>query len=318
MVHTGDVVEVNTIEELRELNGKSAALNAALIPEISRILGVEEGKIGEMTVLKKGMTNCSVGFQCEGQRCIVRIPGDGTDRLIDRKREEAVYEAVAGYAIADDVIYYDPDTGIKISKFLDHVRPCDPYDEYDVKRCMEKLRKIHDAHLSVAHQFDLFETIDHYEALWGDSTSLYSDYRETKKHVLDLREYIDAQEKDCCLTHIDPVAENFLINTNGADIRLIDWEYAAMQDPHLDIAMFCLHAMYNRQQVDALISAYFPEGCSNAIRLKIYCYIAAGGLLWSNWCEYQCRSGTEFGAYSLRQYRYAKEYYRIVQSEWNK
>ena len=51
---------------------------------------------------------------------------------------------------------------------------------------------------------------------------------------------------------------------------------------------------------------------------KIYCYIAACGLLWSNWCEYKRNLGVEFGEYSLRQYRYAKDYYRIVQDELKK
>lgn len=64
--------------------------------------------------------------------------------------------------------------------------------------------------------------------------------------------------------------------------------------------------------------AYFTEGCSDETRTKIYCYIAACGLLWSNWCEYKRNLGVEFGEYSLRQYRYAKDYYRIVQEELKK
>ena len=90
-----------------------------------------------------------------------------------------------------------------------------------------------------------------------------------------------------------------------------------MQDPHLDIAMFCIYSLYNKEQVDQLISLYFTEGCPDAIRIKIYCYIASAGLLWSNWCEYKSHLGVDFGEYSLRQYRYAKEYYRIVQNELN-
>ena len=57
---------------------------------------------------------------------------------------------------------------------------------------------------------------------------------------------------------------------------------------------------------------------SDETRIKIYCYIAACGLLWSNWCEYKRNLGVEFGEYSLRQYRYAKDYYRIVQEELKK
>ena len=88
-----------------------------------------------------------------------------------------------------------------------------------------------------------------------------------------------------------------------------------MQDPHVDIAMFCIYALYDRAQADHLIDLYFENACSRENRIKIYCYIACCGLLWSNWCEYKRQLGVEFGEYSLRQYRYAKDYYRIVQEE---
>ena len=37
--------------------------------------------------------------------------------------------------------------------------------------------------------------------------------------------------------------------------------------------------------------------------------------LWSNWCEFKRHQGVEFGEYSLRQYRYGKEYYRYFMKE---
>ena len=85
-----------------------------------------------------------------------------------------------------------------------------------------------------------------------------------------------------------------------------------MQDPHVDIAMFCLYAMYDREEIDRLIDLYFENQCPEEIRTKIYCYMAVCGLLWSNWCEYKRNLGVEFGAYSLKQYRYAKDYYKLA------
>ena len=124
-------------------------------------------------------------------------------------------------------------------------------------------------------------------------------------------------DKDWCLTHIDAVPDNFLfVEQDGKEeIRLIDWEYAGMQDPHVDIAMFCIYSLYDRKEIDKLIDIYFEGNCSRDVRIKIYCYIAACGLLWSNWCEYKRNLGVEFGEYSLRQYRYAKDYYKIVMEE---
>ena len=75
------------------------------------------------------------------------------------------------------------------------------------------------------------------------------------------------------------------------------------------------YQMYKKEQVDHLIDLDFEGNCDDRTRIKIYCYIAVCGLLWSNWCEYKRKLGVEFGEYSLRQYRYAKDYYKIVQQE---
>ena len=111
------------------------------------------------------------------------------------------------------------------------------------------------------------------------------------------------------------VPDNFLfcIGPDGREqLQLTDWEYAGMQDPHVDIAMFCIYSLYDRAQADRLIDIYFEGACPEETRVKIYCYIAACGLLWSNWCEYKRSLGVEFGEYALRQYRYAKDYYKLV------
>ena len=80
----------------------------------------------------------------------------------------------------------------------------------------------------------------------------------------------------------------------------------------MDIAMFCIYSLYSKRQCDQLIDIYFENSCSKATRAKIYCYIAICGLLWSNWCEYKRKLGVEFGEYSLRQYRFAKDYYKYA------
>ena len=175
----------------------------------------------------------------------------------------------------------------------------------DVKKCMKRLHAFHDLKLKVNHEFDIFGQMEFYETLWEGMPSVYKDYEKTKANVLSLKSYIDAHAGEKVLTHIDAVPDNFLfVEKDGKEeIRLIDWEYAGMQDPHVDVAMFCIYSLYNKRQVDRLIAAYFTEGCSDETRIKIYCYIAACGLLWSNWCEYKRNLGVEFGEYSLRQYR---------------
>ena len=313
VVPEGQVVEINTYEQLRELDGNSDQLQNDAIGTICRVFDASPRDITHITVLKKGMTNRSFLFTCRGKQYIMRIPGEGTDRLIDRRQEAAVYGAIRDLSLCDDVYYIDPANGYKITAFLENARVCDPENPSDVRRCMAFLRKFHERRLHVGHSFDIFGQIEFYEQLWKGNPSVYADYRRTKEQILSLRPYLEAHAGEKVLTHIDAVPDNFLLT--GDDIRLIDWEYAGEQDPHVDIAMFAIYALYDRAQIDTLIDAYFPEGCPGETRLKIYCYVAACGLLWSNWCEYKRQLGVEFGEYSLRQYRYAKDFYRIFRAE---
>lgn len=320
VVHSADVVEINTYEQLREIDSDSNQLKTDAIRLICKALCAKPEEVTDITVLKKGMTNRSFLFTCKDKKYIMRIPGEGTDQLINRRQEAAVYHAIADKNICDDIAYINPENGYKITEFLEGARVCDPTDYEDVKKCMSRLRDFHALKLKVAHEFDIFGQMEFYETLWDGTPSVYKDYEKTKANVWSLKPYIDAHAGEKILTHIDAVPDNFLfVQKNGKEeIRLIDWEYAGMQDPHVDIAMFCIYSLYNKRQVERLIAAYFTDGCDDATRIKIYCYIAACGLLWSNWCEYKRNLGVEFGEYSLRQYRYAKDYYRIVQDELKK
>ena len=316
VVHSSDAVEINTYEQLRELDSHSNQLKSDAIRTIAEALDCREQDVKEITVLKKGMTNRSFLFSVNGTKYIMRIPGEGTDQLINRKQEAEVFRTIRGLGLCDDPVYINPDNGYKITRYLEGVRACDSESLPDLSRCMEKLRRFHKMKLTVPHTFDIFGQIEFYESLWEGNPSVYRDYTKTKENALSLRSYIDQQEKDWCLTHIDAVPDNFLFYTpegsKDEQLQLTDWEYSGMQDPHVDIAMFCIYSLYDKQQCDRLIDLYFSHSCPDAARAKIYCYIAVCGLLWSNWCEYKRKLGVEFGEYSLRQYRFAKDFYRYA------
>ena len=318
LVEPSKVIEINTYEQLRELDENSNQLKTDAIEVAGNALNVSSNCITNISILKKGMTNRSFLFDCNHEKYIMRIPGEGTDHLINRYEEAKVYEVIRGKKICDDPIYINPENGYKITRFLNNVRVCEHMHPDDLKICMKKLREFHEMDLEVEHEFDIFSKIEFYESLWGGEPSVYRDYQKTKEKILSLRTYIENQEKKRTLTHIDAVPDNFLFyqtEEGTEDVQLTDWEYAGMQDPHVDIAMFCIYSLYDREQIDRLISFYFTEGCEDHVRIKIYAYIAVCGLLWSNWCEYKRNLGVEFGEYSLRQYRYAKDYYKIVQEE---
>ena len=321
VVHSTDFVEIDTYEQLREIDSESNQLKTDAIQIIKDVLKAGPEDIINIRALKKGMTNRSFLFECQNKKYIMRIPGAGTDKLINRTNETAVYRAIDHKNICENLLYINPRNGYKITEFLEGARECDATNELDLRHCMEKLRAFHELELHVDHDFDIIGQIEFYESLWNERPSIYSDYKDVKKKVLSLSNFVNKHIDKRVLTHIDAVPDNFLFvkHVNGnEEVYLIDWEYAGMQDPHVDIAMFCIYALYDRDQVDKLIDLYFVEGCPNYIRIKIYCYIAQCGLLWSNWCEYKSQLGVEFGEYSTKQYEFAKEYYSIVCDELQK
>lgn len=311
-MNRGEFYDVNSFEDLRQADPDSPDLMNGNIRAILSAFGANLRQISDVRIMKKGMTNRSFLFTYKNKDYIMRVPGEGTESLINRKQEFAVYQAIKDFHISDDVRYMDPETGIKITEYLPGAHNCDPNNLIEVQKCMGFLKAFHKKGLSVPFRFDIFEQIEYYESLWNGTPSAYSDYVETKASVLSLKPFVAKLPKRECLTHIDAVPDNFLIGGDGS-IRLIDWEYAANQDPHVDLAMFSVYAGYERKEIDQLIDFYFQdEPCDEQTRLKIYAYVAMCGLLWSNWCEYKQQLGIEFGEYSLNQYRYAKDYSRLV------
>lgn len=309
MVSLDQVVEINSYMDLREIDSESDHLNSSVLAYIAEALKCKVEDISHIYVMKKGMTNRSFQFSVGEKKYIMRLPGEGTEHLINRYGESAAYEAMKGLSITDRVVALHPEKGYKITEFWENTRECDPRNWQEVSQCMAYLKAFHEKQLEVPHTFDLFGNILFYESLWTRKT-LYKDYEKVKEEVFSLKGYVDRHAGQYVLSHIDAVPDNFLFTEEG--IRLIDWEYAGMQDPHVDIAMFAIYALYEKEDVDRLIQTYFGEEPDHKVAIKIYAYIAICGLLWSNWCEYKRMLGVEFGEYSLKQYRYAKDYAKVV------
>lgn len=281
---------------------------------IAPIFNVDYNGIDNLQPLKKGMTNHSYIFSIQNKKYILRIPGEGTDCLINREEEAEVYKIIKDKNLCDNIIFFDPQNGYKITEFIEGARNCNPFDANDIKKAMSFLRSFHKLNLQVNSFFDIFEKINYYESLWNGQASEYHDYKITKENVFKLKSFIDKADKQYALTHIDAVPDNFIFAETDTESKtyLIDWEYAAMQDPDVDIAMFCIYSLYDKVHVDELIDVYYQDSCPDETRIKIYCYIASCGLLWSNWCEYKKSLGVSFDEYAHMQYKYAQDYFNIV------
>ena len=125
---------------------------------------------------------------------------------------------------------------------------------------------------------------------------------------------LDRLNRPQVLSHIDSVCDNFLFLTDG-DVRLIDWEYAGMCDPIIDVSMSAIYSYYNENEASTLLHIYLGREATPEEKFVYDAYIALGGFLWCLWAVYKSSIGEEFGEYTILMYRYAKEYYKRIMED---
>ena len=304
------VYEFENLEELRLFDPKyqTNSDNQAM-KLVSEVFDVPESEIRNIRCLKSGMTNKSFLFQLHGRNYICRIPGPGTELLINRRQEEAAYQAVKTLNITEHLFYLNGETGYKIAEYYDDVRNADPKNQEDMKQCMKMLKRLHQSGLEVSHSFDIRERISFYLGLCRGRTGiLFEDFDNVYLHMVELLDWLDTLNRPKVLSHIDGNVDNFLFSGDGT-VRLIDWEYAGMCDPLIDIAMCSIYSYYSEDELKQLMELYFDRPPIMPEQKVIYAYVALGGFLWSLWAIYKSTLGEEFGEYTIIMYRYAKKYH---------
>lgn len=310
---TDQVYEFENLEELRKFDKKyQTQSNNKAMELIAEVFQTEESDIQDIRCLKSGMTNKSFLFQLNNRHYICRIPGPGTELLINRTQESNVYKTIQPLGISEKIIYMDGKNGYKIAEYYEGARNACADNKEDIEACMEILRRLHRSGLVVDHEFDIWERILFYEQLcMSHGGPLFEDYNKVREQMLELVSRLNELGREKTLAHIDSNVDNFLILPDG-QVRLIDWEYSGMCDPLADLGMCAIYSYYKEDEVEQLMNIYFGRPAEKEERLTVYCYIALGGFLWALWAVYKSSLGEEFGDYTLIMYRYAKRYYEKI------
>ena len=217
---------------------------------------------------------------------------------------------VAGLGITEKIIYFDGDTGYKIAEYYDGANNADPRNWEQMEKCMAIVRRLQNSGLTVEHSFDMRERIDFYEDLCRRHRDIpFEDYGKVHGWMTELMDRLDSMGRRKVLSHLDDNGDNFLMLEDGG-VRLIDWEYAGMCDPLVDVAMCAIYSYYTDEETERLIRVYLEREPSLDERYSVYAHMALGGFLWSLWAVYKASLGEEFGEYTIIMYRYAKHFYK--------
>lgn len=259
------------------------------------------------TPMDKGMTNDSYIFYCRGKKYIYRLAGQGSDVLVDRHREYANYLALDGKNISDKVIYHNAFTGTKISEFIEDSSNLNEKDPEQLEQALIAIRHLHNCGIKTEHSFDLKERINYYEVTClSREVVLFASYPKHKANMMILLDKIKTLNVPTCFCHIDFIPDNCMLK--DGKVILIDWEYSGMQDPLIDLAMFCISTSFDKVKCDKLLEQYLQRKPTTQEFFRLYTYIAAGGLTWSLWSEYKASQGEIFEGYTDQVYNLCKKY----------
>ena len=234
-----------------------------------------------------GMTNHSYKVTLKnGEELLVRIPGEGTEEMINRQDEYKSTELACRLKIDSELLYFGDD-GTKVMKFIHDPQPMDEevmQRPENLKQAAEIFRTLHTCGEDTGVRFEVFEMADLYEKIIRDGgVAFYDDYEEVKQTVMDIKAEVDRDgEAPRVPCHNDSLTGNWVLDGNGK-LYLIDWEYSGMNEAMWDLSCLSIEAAYEPEHDDALLNAYYGREATVDEKKRFVAAKLYVDYLWTLW-----------------------------------
>lgn len=197
--------------------------------EIKNIYHVIAGKNAEkIEHLKSGFSNHSYLIN---RQHVLRIKKSSRDQFYNSKLEAICINKVAPLKISENVVYFNENDGTKLSLYLKRTKKIVSQPTKEQMAYVAKaLKKLHRAKISTGVSFDLFNRLRYYKSKCVD----YVDTLYERKVISSVEKFI--YQDPFVLCHNDVVNGNLLFRKR--QVFLIDFEYAADNNPLFDLASF--------------------------------------------------------------------------------
>lgn len=210
-----------------------------------------------------GMTNHSYHItRNDGQEYLLRIPGDGTEEMINRLDERKSTELACQLGIDSELLYFGDD-GRKVMRFIHDPQEMDESlmkKSESIKQAADIFSRLHNCGVDTGVRFEVFEMAALYERIIRDGgVKLYDDYDDVKNTVMRIKSVVESSgmvKKVPC--HNDSLIGNWVIDGNGK-LYLIDWEYSGMNEPMWDLSCLSIEIGYTDNEEDELLQYYYQR-----------------------------------------------------------
>lgn len=180
-----------------------------------------------------GMSNFTylVSDSTSDEKFVFRYPGDGANNFVNYTNELKALNEGFKLGLTSETIYFDENTGIKLARYVEGDNLVE--SEINYTDVYHYLKKFHSSNFRSLVDYDHFGRLNSYEQLHSNQNAQYDELKQYFTNLYDeqLSQYAN---KPC---HNDSQLANF-INTTDNELFLVDFEYAAINDPIYDIACF--------------------------------------------------------------------------------
>ncbi len=256
-----------------------------------------------------GMTNKNYRLRLtDGREYVMRIPGAGTEDMIDRENEGKNLRAITKLGIDAKIVYFNERNGVKISEMIPDAKTLTPKMarwESNMRLVVQVLKKLHNSNVKMENRFDIGAMIRLYEGL-AERTGghYYPKFAKLQERVAKIKAMYDAMQVPQVPCHNDPLPDNW-VKSGDDKIYLIDWEYAGLNDPVWDLAAYSLESSLSEREEELFLSLYYPEGISEQIRMRMLMHKVFQDYIWSLWTIYKEAKGDNFGDYGITRHNRA-------------
>ena len=199
---------------------------------LKKVLG--EDVIVESKLVGGMMNEAYIVKNAQG-RFVYYISTAQANEMVDRKLEQETQNIAYNLGITSENVYFDLNQGIKINRFIEGIS-LNKIDEFDYKKIAELLAKFHSSKKKASSYYDPLARLENYKKEALTHTSKFEpEFYELYEIVQKNREFLLSQPVG--LAHNDAQRSNII---KGEDDKyyLIDFEFAANNDPIYDIGTF--------------------------------------------------------------------------------
>lgn len=266
-------------------------IEEADLPQIADLLQLVFGdpnysdikRLGGMTNHSYKITRDKMGGTAE---YLVRIPGDGTEEMINRLDERKSTELGCKLDIDSPMLYFGDD-GRKVMEFIKNPQPMSEEvmrRKENLLQAAEIFHRLHTCGVDTGVRFEVFEMADLYEKIIREGgVAFYDDYAEVKQTVMDIKGEVDkdgeAKKVPC---HNDSLMGNWVLREDGR-LYLIDWEYSGMNEPMWDLSCLSIEADYTPENDEELLKAYFGREVTLEEKKRFIAAKMYVDYLWTLW-----------------------------------